>query len=92
MLALDLFLDCSLNESVQSVVQTAKKEPDSHTYTSLIDACWRAGDKDLAVRTYHNALSSGCTQSPHLYAAAIAACQHPVDLEAVMGIYSTMQQ
>ena len=73
-------------------LQAHFQKPDAHTFTSLIDACRRSGDQDLALKVYGDALSSGCTQSMQLYAAAIAACQSPVDLDTAMDVYQEMQE
>ncbi len=73
------------------MLQDHFQQPDEHTFTSLIDACRRAEEQNLALKVYHNALSSGCTHSMLLYAAAIAACQHPVDLDTAMEVYGEMQ-
>ena len=72
--------------------QDHKLQPDERTYTSLIDSCWRAGEQTLALKTYRNALATGCTQSMMLYAAGIAACRRFGDLDSAMQMYGEMQK
>ncbi len=44
------------------------------TFGTLIDACVRAGERDLALRVYHKALRDGATGSVAVYSSAIEAC------------------
>lgn len=85
------YRQASTNNLCCPVLQDHFQQPAEHTFTSLIDACRRAEEQSLALKVYRNALSSGCTQSMMLYAAAMAACQHPVDLHTAMEIYGDMQ-
>lgn len=40
--------------------QTQTAKPNARTYASLIDACARAGDRELALRVYRKAMREGC--------------------------------
>ena len=73
-------------------VKDAFAKPDAHTFASLLTACRRAGDQQLALQVYRNSQDAGCNQSHILYDAAIAACQRPVDLDSAMQIYADMRR
>ena len=75
-------------------LQTSGCKPNVHTYSSLIDACSRAAEQDLAIRVYHKAMMDGVCHNLLVYTVAISACRSPqhADLKTAMQIYKDLRR
>lgn len=80
---------------VMEKMQMSGQKPNDRTFSTLIAACKRAGQAEMALSVYQTAMRQGVTQSLMVYYSAVEACastEGGPNLESALAVYADLKR